>query len=66
MLTYDQIYKVAKILEKGTYGSFFSAIGCALQLADSDNQQRLLDAFGDKFQRVYDNAIEAEKIEQNA
>ena len=65
MFTYDQIYKIAKILERGTYGSFFSAIGCALQLADSDNQQRLLEAFGDKFQQVYENAIQAEKIEQN-
>ena len=58
----EQLYKVAKILEKGYYGSFFSAIGCALQLADSDNKQRLLTAFGDTFQRVYDNAVEAEKL----
>ena len=58
----DQLYKVAKILERGVYGSFFSAIGCALQLADSDNKQRLIDAFGDTFQRVYDNAVEAEKL----
>lgn len=60
----DQLYKVAKILERGTYGSFFSAIGCALQLADSNNTDRLVEAFGDKFQIVYNNAVEAEKLEQ--
>ena len=61
----DQIFKVAKILERGTYGSFFSAIGCALQLADSDNEKRLVEAFEDKFQRVYDNAVEAERAENS-
>jgi hypothetical protein len=61
----DQLYKVAKILERGTYGSFFSAIGYALQLADSDKTDRLVKAFGDKFEIVYNNAIEAEKLEQS-
>ena len=61
----DQIFKVAKILERGTYGSFFSAIGCALQLADSDNEKRLVEAFEDKFQRVYDNAVEADRVENS-
>ena len=63
-LTEDQLYKVAKILESGYYGSFFSAIGCALQLADSHNKQALQEAFQGKFRSVYRNAIEAEKLEK--
>ena len=62
-LTSDQLVKVANILAYGNYGSFMSAIGCALQLADSNNTTRLVQAFGDVFERVYNNAIEAEKLE---
>ena len=62
-LTRDQLIKVANILAYGNYGSFMSAIGCALQLADSNNTTRLVQAFGDVFERVYNNAIEAEKLE---
>lgn len=57
----EQLYKVSRILENGTYGSFMSAIGCALQLADSDNKERLCEAFGDKFEQIYANAQEAER-----
>lgn len=57
----NQIYKLAKALESGKHGSFFSAIGVALQLADSDNQRRLIEAFEDKFQRFNAIIIEAEK-----
>jgi hypothetical protein len=61
--TPEQLYKIAKILENRNYGGFFSAIGCALQLADSDNTRRLIEAFGDKFEIVLKNALEAEKLE---
>lgn len=56
----DQIYKIARILQDGHYGSFMSAIGCALQLADSTNKEKLIQAFGDTFERVYSNAMQAE------
>lgn len=57
-----QLHKVVRILENGTYGSFFSAIGCAMQLADNTNKAKLLSVYGDFFTRVYENAIEAENI----
>jgi hypothetical protein len=63
MLNESQVFKVSKILQDGYYGSFMSAIGCALQLADSINRERLYLAFGDTFERVLANAIEAERIE---
>ena len=56
----EQLYKVARILQDGHYGSFMSAIGCAWQLADTDNKEKLLQAFGDTFERVYSNAVQAE------
>ena len=53
-LTADQAWKAAKIMQDH-YGSFASAISCAYMLADQDNKERLLQAFGDLFQRVHDN-----------
>ena len=61
-LTDSQIFKVARILQNGTYGSFMSAIGCALQLADSENKAKLIQAFGDTFVLIYSNAVKAESI----
>lgn len=61
----DQLYKVTRILENGTYGSFFSAIGCAYQLADADNKLKLLNAFGDDFQRIYSNYADAMNLENS-
>ena len=63
MLNESQVFKVSKILQDGYYGSFMSAIGCALQLADSDNKAKLYQAFGDTFERIHAHALEAERIE---
>lgn len=62
MLNQDQLFKVSRILCDGHYGSFMSAIGCALQLADSVNKAKLYDAFGDVFERIYANAVQAEQV----
>jgi len=60
-LTSDQLYKVSRILQDGQYGSFMSAIGCALQAADIGNMERLYKAFGDKFEQVYAQAAQGER-----
>jgi len=60
--TSDQIYKIARILQDGHYGSFMSAVGCALQLADLDNRAKLIKAFNSDFARIYANAIDAERL----
>jgi hypothetical protein len=58
----SQLFKVARIIQDGHYGSFMSAIGCALQLADDANQKKLSEAFGDVFAQIYTNAIKAEEL----
>ena len=60
-LTSDQLYKVSRILQDGHYGSFMSAIGCALQAADSGNMEKLYKAFGDKFEQVYAQAAQGDR-----
>ena len=60
--TADQIYKIARILQDGHYGSFMSAVGCALQLADLENRAKLIKAFNSDFARIYANAIDAERL----
>jgi hypothetical protein len=60
-LTSDQLYKVSRILQDGHYGSFMSAIGCALQAADSGNMDKLYKAFGDKFEQVHAQATQGER-----
>ena len=60
--TADQIYKIARILQDGHYGSFMSAVGCALQLADLENRAKLIQAFNSDFARIYANAIDAERL----
>lgn len=62
-LTSDQLYKVSRILQDGHYGSFMSAVGSALQVADSGNMEKLYKAFGDKFERVYAQAMQVERTE---
>ena len=57
-----QIFKIARILQDGHYGSFMSAVGCALQLAGLDNREQLIRAFNSDFARVYANAIDAERL----
>lgn len=60
--TSDQISKIARILQDGHYGSFMSAVGCALQLADLNNRAKLVHAFNSDLARVYANAIDAERL----
>ena len=61
--TSNQIYKIARILQDGHYGSFMSAVGCALQLADLENRAKLIKAFNSDFARIYANAIDVERVE---
>lgn len=62
MLDQSQLQTVAKVLADGYYGSFMSAIGCALLLADSGNKEKLYKAFGEIFEQVHANAMaDAEK-----
>ena len=62
MLNESEIYRVAKILTDGTYGSFMCSIGCALILADSDNKKRLVEAFRDKLETIHANAVKSESL----
>lgn len=64
--TSQQVFKIARILQDGHYGSFMSSLGCALQLADLENRERLLKAFNSDFARVYANAIDAERLESKS
>ncbi len=60
--TPEQTHKIARILQDGHYGSFMSALGCALQLADQTNRAKLVAAFNSDFARIYANAIDAERL----
>lgn len=55
-LTESQIHEAAKIMADRHYGGFASALACAYFMADSSNKARILEAFGDLFERVYVNA----------
>jgi hypothetical protein len=66
MLNKSELFKVSQILTDGHYGAFMSTIGCALQLADSGNTERLYQAFGDKFESIYAYYLIAKEIESNA
>ena len=57
MLDQTQLQTVAKILADGYYGSFMSAIGCALLLADNGNKEKLYKAFGETFEQIHANAM---------
>ena len=63
MLNKSELFKVSQILTDGHYGSFMSAIGCALQLADAGNTERLYQAFGDKFESIYANYLKSQEVE---
>jgi hypothetical protein len=66
IFTPAQVLKISRILQDGHYGSFMSTLGCALQLADSHNQAKLLNAFNSDLARVYVNALDAEKLDSNS
>jgi len=66
VFTPDQVFKITRILQDGHYGSFMSSIGCALQLADSHNRAKLLNAFNSDLARVYVNAQDAERLESKS
>lgn len=57
MLDQSQLQTVAKVLTGGYYGSFMTAIGCALLLADNGNKEKLYKAFGETFEQIHANAM---------
>lgn len=57
--TESQIYSIAKACDSGRYGGFMQSIGRALLLADLNNQERLIQAFYDTFEKIL--SVEAEQ-----
>lgn len=51
-MTQDQVRKVCQHINSANYGSFASALACTYLLADSDNRQKLINAFDDLFKRI--------------
>jgi hypothetical protein len=52
-LTIDDLFYACRELESGRHGSFARAIAEAYAVADSDNSQKLVEAFPDLFERGY-------------
>jgi len=51
-MTHEQLQEAADYLETKE-GGFANAIALAYYRADSDNQRKLVEAFGDLFERAY-------------
>lgn len=51
-MTTSEALAVARHVHESNYGSFASALACTYMLADQDNRERLLQAFGDLFSRI--------------
>ena len=51
-MTHEQLHEAAGYLETKE-GGFANAIALAYYRADSDNQRKLVEAFGDLFERAY-------------
>ena len=51
-MTTSEALAIARHLQDANYGSFASALSCTYILADQDNRERLLTAFGDLFERI--------------
>jgi hypothetical protein len=51
-MTHEQLHEAAGYLETKE-GGFANAISLAYYRADSDNQRKLVEAFGDLFERAY-------------
>lgn len=59
----DQAHRVARHIQSANYGSFASALSCAYLLGDSDNREKLLQAFLGLFERVERDMLAYEAFE---
>jgi hypothetical protein len=59
----SQIYKAIKALKTGQHGSFMAHIAEAYLVADSHNKTKLLEAFGDVFDRIERDIRRNERIQ---
>ena len=62
-MTSSQALAVARHVQNANYGSFASALSCAYILADQDNRERLLQAFGDLFARIQGDMLAYQAFE---
>ena len=58
----SMLFKVAQRLITGAHGGFMAHIGEAYLLADTNNKDKLLEAFGDTFDNVYRDIRRGERI----
>ena len=58
----SMLFKVAQRLSTGAHGGFMAHIGEAYLLADTNNKDKLLEAFGDIFDDVYRDIRRGERI----
>jgi len=58
----SMLFKVAQRLSTGAHGGFMAHIGEAYLLADTNNKDKLLEAFGDTFDDVYRDIRRGERI----
>lgn len=62
-MTSCEALAVARHVHNANYGSFASALSCAYILADQDNRERLLQAFGDLFARIQGDMLAYQAFE---
>lgn len=62
-MTSSEALAVARHVQNANYGSFASALSCAYILADQDNRERLLQAFGDLFARIQGDMLAYQAFE---
>lgn len=62
-MTTSEALAVARHVQNANYGSFCSALSCAYILADQDNRERLLQAFGDLFARIQGDMLAYQAFE---
>ena len=60
----SMLFKVAQDLRTGKHGAFMAYIGEAYLVADQHNQDKLLQAFGDVFDRIYRDIRRNERIQE--
>lgn len=59
----QMLFKVAQDLRTGKHGAFMAYIGEAYLVADTYNQDKLLNSFGDVFERIYKDIRRNERIQ---
>lgn len=62
-MTTSEALAVVRHIQNANYGSFASALSCAYILADQDNRERLLNAFGDLFARIQGDMLAYQAFE---